>query len=185
MPESKLILFCTEEADAVLSSTNVTAEERAVYETVLEKFDAFFQVRRNVIFERARFNQLSGEQYIMELYKLAESCNYEGRDDATGCAALTLDKAKKTVRRQWENKQQLLKGTVKDESSLDQRKGFRKQWKANPRVPTKSNCQRCGRGQHTREKCPHTCQKITRVRRMFFQSGNEMDAGHSFEQPSG
>ena len=87
MPESKLILFCTEEADAVLSSTNVTAEERAVYETVLEKFDAFFQVRRNVIFERARFNQLSGEQYIMGLYKLAESCNYEGRDDATGCSA--------------------------------------------------------------------------------------------------
>ncbi len=81
MPESKLILFCTEEADAVLSPTNVTAEERAVYETVLEKFDAFFQVRRDVIFERARFNQLSGEQYIMELYKLAESCNYEGRDD--------------------------------------------------------------------------------------------------------
>ncbi len=26
---AKLILFCTEEADAVLSSTNVTAEERA------------------------------------------------------------------------------------------------------------------------------------------------------------
>ncbi len=68
------LLYCMgEEADAVLSSTNVTAEERAVYETVLGKFNAFFQVRRNVIFERARFNQrnqLSGEtmeQYIMDV----------------------------------------------------------------------------------------------------------------------
>ncbi len=100
-------------------------KERAVYETVLEKFDAFFQVRRNVIFERARFNQrnqLSGEtmeQYIMELYKLAKSCNYGDmkdemirdrlvvgiRDNALSKrlqldAALTLDKAKKTVRQQ-------------------------------------------------------------------------------------
>ncbi len=68
------LLYCMgEEAEAVLSSTNVTAEERAVYETILGKFDAFFQVRRIVIFERAQFNQrnqLSGEtmeQYIMEL----------------------------------------------------------------------------------------------------------------------
>ena len=47
-------------------------------------------------------------------------------------AALTLDKAKKTVRQQ-EAVGEQLKGTVKDESSLDQlrqRKGFRKQWKA-------------------------------------------------------
>ena len=210
-----------EEADAVLSSTNVTAEERAVYETVLEKFDAFFQVRRNVIFERARFNQrnqLSGEtmeQYIMELYKLAESCNYGDMKDemirdqlvvgihdnalSKRLQLLTLDKAKKTVRQQ-EAVGEQLKGTVKDESSLDQlrqRKGFRKQWKAkkpsstNPRVPTKSNCQRCGRGQHTREKCPakeatcHTCQKKGHYSAQCFfknvselESGNDMDAAY-------
>ncbi len=91
------------------------------------------------------------EQYIMELYKLAESCNYGNmkdemirdrlvvgiRDNALSKrlqldAALTLDKAKKTVRQQ-EAVGEQLKGTVKDESSLDQlrqRKGFRKQWKA-------------------------------------------------------
>ena len=51
-------LYCLgEEAEAVLSSTNITEEERAVYTTVVSKFDAFFQVRRNVIFERARFNR--------------------------------------------------------------------------------------------------------------------------------
>ena len=42
----------------------------------------FFQVRQNVIYERARFNRrnrLSGEtdeQYIMVLYGLAEKCDY-------------------------------------------------------------------------------------------------------------
>ena len=57
-------------------------EERKEYDTVLSKFDNFFQLRRNVIFERARFNRRcqlpreSAEQYIVELYNLAEHCNY-------------------------------------------------------------------------------------------------------------
>ena len=48
----------------------------------MTKFDSFFAVRKNVIFERARFNcrnQLEGEmaeKYIMKLYALAESCDY-------------------------------------------------------------------------------------------------------------
>ena len=77
------LLYCIgEEAEAVLISTNITEDERKVYDTVIAKLDAFFKVRRNIIFERARFNrrnQLEGEsaeQYIMELYKLAENCNY-------------------------------------------------------------------------------------------------------------
>ena len=46
------------------------------------KFDSFFNVRRNVIYERACFNrrdQLEGEsteQYIMCLYSLVETCEY-------------------------------------------------------------------------------------------------------------
>ena len=52
------LLYCMGEgAAAVLASTNITAEERKVYLKVVEKFGAFFRVRRNVIFERARFNQ--------------------------------------------------------------------------------------------------------------------------------
>jgi hypothetical protein len=52
------LLYCLgEEADAVLSSTNPTAEERTNYDSVLAKFDSFFQVRKNVIYEQARFNQ--------------------------------------------------------------------------------------------------------------------------------
>ena len=77
------LLYCLgEEAESVLKSTNITDDERKEYDTVLGKFDNFFQLRRNVIFERARFNrrcQLPGEsaeQYIVELYNLAEHCNY-------------------------------------------------------------------------------------------------------------
>ena len=132
------LLYCLgEEADAVLSSTNATEDERKVYATVIDKFDAFFKVRRNVIFERARFNrrnQLDGEtaeQYIMELYRLAESCDYGdlkdemirdrlvvGIRDAVLSQQLqldpdlTLEKAKKMVRQQEavHDQQQVLKG---------------------------------------------------------------------------
>ena len=66
----------------MLSSTNVTDEEWKELDTVIRKFDAFFEVRKNMIFERARFNQRnqlqgdSAEQYIVQLYELAENCEY-------------------------------------------------------------------------------------------------------------
>ena len=46
------------------------------------KFDSYFDVRRNTIFERARFNRRSKkegesvEQYKNDLYDLAEFCAY-------------------------------------------------------------------------------------------------------------
>ena len=52
------LLYCLgEEANDVLTSTNVTADEQKSYAAVIAKFDTFFQVRRNTIFERSRFNQ--------------------------------------------------------------------------------------------------------------------------------
>ena len=70
-------LYCLgEEAEAVLSSTNATTEDRKNYTRVLEKFESFFQVRKNVIYERARFNRRNqqdgetAEQYIMAHYDL-------------------------------------------------------------------------------------------------------------------
>ena len=111
-----------EEADSVLVSTNVT-EERKVYATVVSKFDSFFKVRRNIIFERARFNKRNqrkgetSERYIMELYRLAENCDYGAlkeemirdrlvmgiRDAALSQqiqldSELTLEKTKKKIR---------------------------------------------------------------------------------------
>ena len=66
----------------MLASTNISAANRKKYDRVMEKFDAYFDVRRNTIFERARFNRRcqregeSVEQYIIELYNLAKFCAY-------------------------------------------------------------------------------------------------------------
>ena len=178
------LLYCVgEEAEAVLTSTNVTEEERKVYDTVVEKFDAFFRVRRNVIFERARFNrrsQLAGEsaeQFIMELYTLAKNCNYGdmtdemirdrlvvGIQDAALSqqlqldADLTLEKAKKRTRQREAvaEQQQVLKGTAGVANSPDgihSRRGQQSRAAASGR-PTGKPCTRCGKGQHPREKCP-------------------------------
>ena len=118
------LLYCIgEEAEGVLSSASITADERAVYNSVIAKFNGFFRVRRNFLFKRARFNrrnQLEGEtleQYIMELYRLSESCEYGDlkdemirdklvvgiRDAALSQQLqldpqLTLDKTKKRIR---------------------------------------------------------------------------------------
>ena len=77
------LLYCLgEEAESVLASTNITAEQRRNYDDVIARFQDFFKVRCNVIFERAHFNRHAqqegetAEQYIMELYRLADTCNY-------------------------------------------------------------------------------------------------------------
>ena len=142
------LLYCLgEEAEAVLNSTNATQEESKEYDTVIGKFDAFFKVRKNVIFERARFNrrnQLEGElaeQYIMELYRLADNCDYGAMRDemirdrlVVGIrdgqlserlqldAELTLEKAKKMVRQREavHDQQQALKGASNDTQDLDE-----------------------------------------------------------------
>ena len=52
------LLYCLgEQAETVLTSMNITEEQRKVYDTVIGKFDSFFKVTRNVIFERAHFNR--------------------------------------------------------------------------------------------------------------------------------
>ena len=148
------LLYCLgEESEAVLSSTNATDEDRQNHSAIIAKFDAFFRVRKNVIFERARFNrrkQLEGEtaeQYIMELYRLAENCDYGEmtsemirdrlvvgiRDIALSerlqlDSDLTLDKAKRAVRQReavQEQQQHLLNGeaVASNTKSLEELRG--------------------------------------------------------------
>ena len=77
-----LIYTMGDEAEDLLSSFHLTAEQARSYDTVVEKFDAYFVRRRNLIFERAKFNrrcQQEGEpvdDFIMDLYRLAEHCSY-------------------------------------------------------------------------------------------------------------
>ena len=69
------LLYCMgEEADSVLASTHISAEDRKKYDAVVG----------NIIFERAKFNRRSqregesAEQYITELYELIDFCEYGG-----------------------------------------------------------------------------------------------------------
>ena len=81
---STLLYTMGEEAGDILMSTNISEADIKKYKEVMGKFDEFFGVRKNVIFERARFNRRcqnegeSVEQFITNLYQLAENCQYGG-----------------------------------------------------------------------------------------------------------
>lgn len=76
-----------EDAKDTLTSTNIMTKDRKKYDAVLRKFDEFFGVRRNIIFERARINRRnqlpddSAEQFITSLYSLADGCEYGNLKD--------------------------------------------------------------------------------------------------------
>ena len=77
------LLYCFgEQADDVLSSTSISEENRKKYSEVINKFDDYFKIRKNVIFERARFNRRNqlpdetAEEYVTALFNLVDSCNY-------------------------------------------------------------------------------------------------------------
>ena len=63
-------------------SMNITDESRKNYAEVMAKLDCYFKVRKNLIFERAKFNRReqgegeSAEEYITELYALIETCEF-------------------------------------------------------------------------------------------------------------
>ena len=75
-------LYCMgDDAEETPTSTGISDEQQK-YADVIDKFDNFFKVRKNVICERARFNQHSQgpeesmEQFSTSLYSLAENCAY-------------------------------------------------------------------------------------------------------------
>ena len=56
-------------------------EDKQKYKKVKEKFDAHFDKRKNIIYERAKFNMRkqdgeSVDDFITSLYGLVEHCNY-------------------------------------------------------------------------------------------------------------
>lgn len=77
------LIYCMgDEADDILRGQVLTEVARQEYKTVKETFDMYFVPRKNVIYERARFNQrvqLTNEtvdSFITALYALAENCSY-------------------------------------------------------------------------------------------------------------
>ncbi|UYV60230.1 K02A2.6-like [Cordylochernes scorpioides] len=119
-------------ADDIFRTFKFEKEEEATkIDSVLKAFDSHFCVRKNIIYERAKFNSRIQEdrepvdEFITSLYKLADSCEFEGlreqlirdrivvgvRDKALSermqlDSELTLEKAVKIVRQQEAVRQQ-------------------------------------------------------------------------------
>ena len=74
-------------SDDILPTFDLSAEDSTKYDKVKDKFDKHFVKRRNVIYEREKFNkrkQEAGElvdSFITDLYSLAEHCQYETLHD--------------------------------------------------------------------------------------------------------
>ena len=77
------LLYCLGEVgEDVLLSTRCDEKATRKYSEVMGAFDTYFSIRRNVIFERARFNSRSQadgesvEQFIVALHSLARNCAF-------------------------------------------------------------------------------------------------------------
>ena len=76
-----------DEADNVLRSFGLSADDSKKYDVVKDRFNGHFVKRQNVIYERARFNQRKQEpgesvdSFITALYSLAEHCGYAALHD--------------------------------------------------------------------------------------------------------
>ena len=132
-----------EDADDVLTLTNLSDESRKKYTDVLAKFDAHFKMRKNLIFKRERYNhqdqqeEESVEQFITSLYSLLENYKYGELkeemiwDRLVGIwdsvlserlqmdETLMLDKAKKLVRQREAVKEQQSQLKQGEETSVD------------------------------------------------------------------
>ena len=80
---STLIYCMGPEAEQLFKNfTFATEDDKKDPKKVMEKFDLHFIPKRNIIFERARFNQRSQEPgesiegYVRALYDLVQHCNY-------------------------------------------------------------------------------------------------------------
>ena len=178
-----LLYLMGEEADSVLRSTNCTVDERKDYNVVTGILDSYFKVRRNVTFERARFNRRSqkegetAEQFITDLYELVEYCNYGALKDemlrdriVIGIrdlslsermqtdAELTLEKAKRMVRQKAAVKDQRKELQQQEDAAVLQslRQSTTRRRRGQPQgAGATDNCTKCGYRKHnSSDRCP-------------------------------
>ena len=93
-----LMYLLGDKADIISSSFRLNEEQTNLYDTVKQKFQEYFNVRHNVIYERAKCNlrkqevSESVDDYLTSLHTLVETCNYgnqrwspRGRPWPRGC----------------------------------------------------------------------------------------------------
>ncbi|UYV79253.1 hypothetical protein LAZ67_17001787 [Cordylochernes scorpioides] len=77
-----MLVYMGDNADDILLSCKIASDQLENYNKVIECFESHFIPRRNIIYERARFNQRcqqEGEkvnEFITALHSLAEHCNF-------------------------------------------------------------------------------------------------------------
>lgn len=70
------------EAEDALVATRLSDNDCKEYDKVVAAFDSYFVPRRNIIYERARFNQRCQlehepvESFIKEIHRLADTCDF-------------------------------------------------------------------------------------------------------------
>ena len=139
------LIYCMgDEADDILRGLTLTAIQTSTYKGVRDGFQSFFVVKKNVIYERAKFNMRKRRErelvdsFVTALYALAEHCSYGVLHDelirdrlVVGLldnrlsermqldADLTLDKAVRMARQSEEVKKQQvsLRGDTKTQAS--------------------------------------------------------------------
>ena len=77
------LIYCMgDDADDVLRGLKLSATDQHVYSKVRDGFESFFIVRKNIVYECARFNMRKQEAnenvdvFVTALHALAEHCNY-------------------------------------------------------------------------------------------------------------
>ncbi len=77
-----LLYAMGERAEDIFTSFGLSDDDSKQYNVVLQNFDNHFIIKRNVIFERVKFNSRkqeadeSSESFITALHKLAETCEF-------------------------------------------------------------------------------------------------------------
>ncbi|UYV73868.1 K02A2.6-like [Cordylochernes scorpioides] len=166
-----LVYIMGDKAEEILILFNLSEAQNNDYKLVVSKFQNYFIGKRNVIYERAKFNRRSQgesepvEEFITNLYVLAENCNYGILKEemirdrlVVGVknfnlseklqleSELTLEKAIQIVR-QSESVKNQQKEIRQDTENRDNHQG----WSSNE----KRKCFRCGYYQgHSKERCP-------------------------------
>ena len=207
------LLYCLgKEGKDILTSTNISEDDRKKYDCVLASFDGVFKVRKNVIIERAKFNKCSqlpdepAEQFIANLYNLASDCNFGdlknelirdrivvGIQDASLSERLqmdpelTLEKAKTLVRQREAvcEQQQALKGKKMEAPSLIDAMSHTSHHKRQITSEPLKKCIRCSKNPHPHDACPAkdvTCKKCQK--KGHFAARCLTKAVHNVEQDS-
>ncbi|UYV62643.1 hypothetical protein LAZ67_2001393 [Cordylochernes scorpioides] len=147
-------------ADDIFRTFKFEKEEMATkIDSVLKAFDSHFCVRKNIIYERAKFNSRIQEdrepvdEFITSLYKLSDSCEFEGRHeqlirdrivvgvrDKALSERMQLD-SELTLEKAVNQKVNQVKFNSKKHSPKQQQQPSRKKEKS---AKTRSRCPKCG-----------------------------------------